>query len=131
MVFRFIERVQILQKKAIGKMKKSRRVLVILCIIIVLATLFGCSVFDNVLYETSRDEVLESPGGEYTLTLRYDYVSRPFIFKENRLIYEYDGPGFNETVSWGIEWVAENEIVLYYDDVKDEYDEEYYIVIEE
>lgn len=34
-----------------------------------------------------------------------------------------------ETVHFGVEWLSENQIRLNYDDLNDEYDEEYIIAI--
>lgn len=50
-----------------------------LCIL-VLFVLTGCTT-SEIEYETSRDEVIYSPSGNYSITLRYDYVSRPYILK--------------------------------------------------
>lgn len=55
-----------------------------LCIL-VLFTLTGCTT-SEIEYETSRDEVIYSPSGNYSITLRYDYVSRPYIFKDDTLV---------------------------------------------
>ena len=83
----------------------------------------------NVNYETSRDEIIYSPSGEYFITLRYDHVSRPYIFKDNKLIFETNRAGFNETVNFKVEWKSENEILLYID--KEKYkDDRYNIIIE-
>lgn len=56
-----------------------------LCIL-VLFVLTGCTT-SEIEYETSRDEVIYSPSGNYSITLRYDYVSRPYIFKDDTLVY--------------------------------------------
>lgn len=76
--------------------------------------LTGCN-NEKVKYDTSRDELIQSPNGEYSITLRYDYVSRPYIFKDNKLIFETNKPGFNETVYFKVKWESENEILLYID----------------
>lgn len=56
----------------------------VLCIL-VLFVLTGCTT-SEIEYETSRDEVIYSPSGNYSITLRYDYVSRPYIFKDDTLV---------------------------------------------
>ena len=72
--------------------------------------LSGCA---NLKYDTDRDEVIQSPDESYSLTIRYDYVSRPDIYKDGKRIFEYSGSGFMENVYWDIEWVSDNEIMLY------------------
>ena len=67
-----------------------------LCIL-VLFVLTGCTT-SEIEYETSRDEVIYSPSGNYSITLRYDYVSRPYIFKDDTLVFETNKPGYNETL---------------------------------
>lgn len=84
--------------------------------------------FDN------AEEVYTSPGGTCTIVVKYDLVSRPDVFKKGVLwdkkIWDYPGPGFMETVHFNVEWLSENQIRLYYNDVsKDNYNEEYIITI--
>ena len=52
------------------------------------------------------------------------------MWQNGKLIYKYDGPGFNETVDWYIKWLSENEILLYYHSSNERYNEEYHIIID-
>lgn len=85
---------------------------------------------ENLKYEVNRDKTFKFPNGKHQITLRYDYASRPYVFKNGKLIYKYDGPGFNETVDWYIKWLSENEILLYYHSSNERYNEEYHIIID-
>ena len=96
--------------------------------------LFGSFIFfiingDSIKYETSRDKIIYSPSGDYYITLRYDYVSRPYIFKDNKLIFETNRPGFTQTVDFEVEWKSENEILLYYDLDDKKYKDDIYDII--
>ena len=66
-------------------MKKK---LVVASIVIILIIELFRTIEDNLKYDTSRDKVIKSPSGKHSITLRYDYVSRPYIFKNNKLIFE-------------------------------------------
>lgn len=61
----------------------------------ILFVLSGCSI-NEIKYD--REEIMQSPSDEYSITLKYDYVSRPYIFKDNKMIFKYDGSEFNEIV---------------------------------
>lgn len=112
-------------------MKKIIEITLVMIILISgLFLLTGCNI-DKVKYETSRDEVLQSPNGEYSITLRYDYLSRPYIFKDNKLIFETNKPGFSETVYFKVKWESENKILLYIDMNSEKYkNDKYYISID-
>lgn len=112
-------------------MKKITYIVSILVLLISgLFLLTGCN-NEKGKYEISRDEVLQSPNGKYSITLRYDYVSRPYIFKDNKLIFETNKPGFTETVRFKVKWESDNKILLYIDSSKEKYkDERYYISID-
>lgn len=98
-------------------------------LISVLYILTGCN-NEKEKYEVKRDEIIQSPNGEYSITLRYDYESRPYIFKDNKLIFETNKPGFNETVSFKVKWESGNKILLYIDSNLEKYkNEKYYINI--
>ena len=97
-----------------------------LCIL-VLFVLTGCTT-SEIEYETSRDEVIYSPSGNYSITLRYDYVSRPYIFKDDTLVFETNKPGYNETVYFKVEWESEDEIFLYIESDNDKYSNEKYFI---
>lgn len=104
-------------------MKKSN-IILILFISSIFLLLSGCS---SIKYETSRDRIIVSPNKSYSLTLRYDNVSRPFIFKDGELIYEYKGSGFTETVYFNIKWISDDEILLYLESPqKEKYSKEEY-----
>jgi len=110
-------------------MKKIVYIVSILVLLISgLFLLTGCSIKD-LKYETSRDKIIYSPSGEYYITLRYDYVSRPYIFKDNKLIFKTNRPGFTETVDFEVEWKSENEIFLYYDLDNEKYKDDRYNII--
>jgi len=88
----------------------------------------------TILFGYEEEEVHTSPEGTNTVIVKYDLVSRPDVFKKGRLwdkkIWDYPGKGFMETVHFGVEWLSESEILLTYDDVThDENDEEYIIRI--
>lgn len=69
-------------------MKKKLVIALIVIILIIGLFLLFRTINDNLKYDTSRDKVIKSPSGKYSITLRYDYVSRPYIFKNNKLIFE-------------------------------------------
>ena len=48
-----------------------------------------------------------------------------------RRVTTYPSAGFMETVSFGVEWLSENQFRMTYDDKDDEFDEEYIITIPE
>lgn len=81
----------------------------------------------------AEEEVFTSPQGSNTIVVKYDFVCRPDVFKQGWLwdekIWSYPKGGFMETVHFGVEWLSENQIRLDYDDLNDEYDEEYIITI--
>lgn len=104
-------------------------VLILVLLISGLSLLTGCS-NDKIKYETSRDQIFKSPNGKYTITLRYDKMSRPYIFKDNKLIFKTNKPGFNEMVYFKVKWESENEILLYIDMDSEKYkNDKYYIRI--
>lgn len=113
-------------------MKKKLIISLIIGIVVIIGVfLLFRTISDNLKYEASRDEVIKSPSGQYSITLRYDYVSRPYIFKDNKLIFETNEGGFNENVFFKVEWQSENEILLYIDMNKEKYkNDRYYITID-
>lgn len=72
-----------------------------------------------------------SPQKTNTVIVEYDMLSRPTVLKKgllwNKKIWQYQGAGFMETVSFHLEWLSENKICLSYDDKNDEFDEAYVI----
>ena len=85
------------------------------------------------LFQNTEQEVFTSPQGTNTIIVQYDFVSRPTIYKKTwlgkRKIWAYPGSGFMETVHFGVEWLSEDEIKVNYDDLDDEYDEEFIVAI--
>lgn len=88
----------------------------------------------DALFVASR-EVFVSPQGTNTIIIEYDHVCRPYVYQKTwygkREIWTYPGSGFMETVSFGVEWLSENQFRMTYDDKNDEFDEEYIITIPE
>lgn len=68
-----------------------KKILIIIVIFIILLLLSIFFIKENLKYEINRDKTFKSPSGKYQITLRYDYASRPYIFKNKKLIYKYDG----------------------------------------
>ncbi len=112
-------------------MKKIIEITLVMIILISgLFLLTGCN-NEKIKYDTSRDEVIQSPNGENSITLRYDTQSRPYIFKDNKLIFETNKPGFSENVCFKVKWESENKILLYIDMNSEKYkNDKYYISID-
>ena len=53
-----------------------------------------------------------NPNGTNTITVKYDYLSRPSVYKGNKKIFSYNGPGYMESVYYDVEWVSEDELIL-------------------
>ncbi len=74
-----------------------------------------------------------SPKGTNSFIVKYDFVSRPAIFKRgffrDKKIWEYPNSGFMETITFEPEWLSETQIRFTYDDKNDEFDEEFIITI--
>lgn len=109
-----------------GKMKKM-----IVVFIIVFCILSFMAVNNN---KTGVErEIIASPKGDTTIVVKYDFFSRPSIYKKgiifNKEIWRYKGSGFMETVHFGVEWLSEKQIKVTYDDKNDEYDEEFIVNI--
>lgn len=83
------------------------------------------------LFGYDKEVTYTSPEGTYTIVIKYDYVSRPDVFKKgllwDKMIWDYPNPGFMETVRFDVEWLSENQILLH----NDAYDEEHIITISE
>jgi len=108
----------------------SRKGMISLIIVAAMVFMFrGCS--NHLIYD--GQEIHTSPEGTNTLVICYDFVCRPTIYKKgwlrNKKIWDYPGRGFMETVRFNVEWLSEDKIRFTYDDVDDEFDEEYMIVI--
>lgn len=74
-----------------------------------------------------------SPQGTNSFIVKYDFASRPAIFKRgffrDKKIWEYPNSGFMETVTFEPEWLSETQIRFTYDDKNNEFDEEFIITI--
>ena len=81
------------------------------------------------LFRSCCDAVFVAPLGTNTVIVEYDHVCRPSVYQKTwfgkKEIWTYPRGGFMETVSFGVEWLS--QFKLTYDDVRDEYDEEYII----
>ena len=66
----------------------------------------------NALLVASREEFV-SPRGTNTVVIEYDHVCRPYVYQKTwygkREIWTYPKGGFMETVSFGVEWLSENQ----------------------
>lgn len=81
----------------------------VLLIIAIMCMLSGCEYQD-------RKYVSTSPNGENTITIKYDFASRPILFYDDKKIWEYPNSGFNEEAFFYIEWESEDTFTLKYDD---------------
>ena len=78
------------------------------CIIIIFAlSVAACS---------GRKEKYSSPNGENTITVEYDLVSRPHVIYNGKVIWKYEGNGFNEEAYFQVEWIDEDTVKLIYSD---------------
>lgn len=111
-------------------MIKRFQYIVGLAVLLLVIFLFrGCC---DALFVASR-EVFVSPQGTKTIIIEYDHVCRPYVYQKTwygkREIWTYPKSGFMETVSFGMEWLSENQFRMTYDDKNDEFDEVYIITI--
>lgn len=91
-------------------------------IILIIILLFGVGrCMFNMRYDLERSEEFTSPSGQTTLALRYDYVSRPYLFYKGDMVFAYDKAGFAENSFFDVEWMTEKEIRLYCVQFKEEY----------
>ena len=79
---------------------------VFVLVMLVICMLSGCG------YD--REDVFTSPAGTNTVTIKYDYVSRPTLFYHGEKIWEYPNSGFDEEVYFYIEWESEDTFILKY-----------------
>ena len=103
------------------------KVIKIASVIILLIGLVKCGLYlKNDFGYDNRDKEFISPTGQTKVLLRYDFVSRPFLFYNGELIFSYERSGFMENVFFDIEWISEMKVRLY----TEQYDEEYFITLE-
>lgn len=111
-----------------GNLKTVRNLCILMLLLLTIFLFRSCRSF-GYDFEFSYT----SPQGTNTIIVKYDFVSRPTIFKRGFLwdkkIWEYPNSGFMETVTFGVEWLSENQIRFFYDDSQEEYDEEYILTI--
>lgn len=105
----------------------------ILCITFMLVCVMLAAMY-RADYENRKQEAYTSPQGTNTITVKYDFVSRPSVYKKrgfwNSKIWDYPNSGFMETVHFKLEWLSENQIRFTYSDIENhKYDEEYIITI--
>lgn len=63
-------------------------------------------------YDTSVTKMFTSEDGQTTVTVKQDFVSRPFVFYDGELVYSYSGSGFMENVFWSVTFVDRDTIIL-------------------
>lgn len=111
------------------KSKRFKYIAGLAALLLVICLFRSCC---DALFVASR-EVFVSPQGTNTIIIEYDHVCRPYVYQKTwyrkREIWTYPGSGFMETVSFGVEWLPEDEFQMIYDDKDDEFDEEYIITI--
>ncbi len=111
---------------------KSRRIKHIILLAALFLVFCFCRSCCNVLFVSYR-ESYTSPQGTNTIIVEYDHVCRPYVYKKTwfgkKHIWTYPGGGFMETVFFSVEWLSEDEVRMTYDDLDDEYDEEFIITI--
>lgn len=114
------------------RMIKSRRKKHIALLAVFFLVIYLCRDCCNALFVSCR-EIYTSPQGTNMVIVEYDHVCRPYVYKKTwygkKHIWTYPGGGFMETVSFGVEWLSEDEVRMIYDDLDDEYDEEFIITI--
>ena len=64
----------------------------------------------------NRKAIYKSPEGTKRITVKYDFVSRPSVIYKGDKIWEYEGAGFMEDVSFEVEWLSENSFLMKYND---------------
>lgn len=115
------------------KRKYIKYIFFLLMLLFIIFLYRSCNSFFGSSYD--REFTYTSPEGTNTIVVKYDFVSRPSVFKKgvsgDEKIWTYPNNGFNETVSFHVEWLSENQIRLIYNDKHDEFDEEYIITIPE
>ena len=84
-----------------------KRIITLCIICLITFSLIACG---------NREEKDTSPNGENTITIKYDFVSRPSVFYKGECIWEYPGRGFNEEVFFDVEWIDDDTIKLTYND---------------
>ncbi len=84
-----------------------KRIIALYVLFIIACSLIACS---------NREDKFTSPSGENTITIKYDYASRPSVYYKGDCIWEYPGSGFNEEAIFNVEWIDDDTIKLIYND---------------
>ena len=80
-------------------------------------------------YDSGLEKTFRSPSGDKEVTVKQDYVSRPDVYYKDECIFEYQRSGFNESVGWDVQWISDDEILLYVaSPAKDKYADEKYTI---
>ena len=95
-----------LMKRKLSKAVKPVSVAVIASV--AAGILAGCSSL-----EYPKEATFKSPSGDKKVVVKQDWVCRPDVYYGKECIFEYDRQGFMEEVVWEVEWVSEDEIILY------------------
>lgn len=107
-------------------MDKNRRttaftILTAFCLIGMLF-ITGCNSYDDALTQE-----FTSPEKTHMVVVKYDFAGRPDVFLKNgKQIFKYSKQGFMETVRFDVEWLSEDEFILYLD--PEQYADEKYTV---
>lgn len=69
-----------------------------------------------IILSGNRKAIYKSPEGTNRITVKYDFVSRPSVIYKGNTIWEYQGAGFMEDVSFDIDWISEDSFYIRYED---------------
>ena len=111
------------------KIKKIfKRVILIFIGGFIVLYLIAC-LCDYLKYDSGLEKTFRSPSGDKEVTVKQDYVSRPDVYYKGECIFEYERSGFMETVGWDVQWISDDEILLYVaSPAKDKYADEKYTI---
>ncbi|MEO1770734.1 hypothetical protein [Candidatus Enterococcus ferrettii] len=102
-------------------MRKYSKILLVFILIIGFFFVYTV-MFRKLRYESKFDQSFVSPNNETKIFVRYDYISRPSVFLENgKEIFNYEGPGFMETIQFDVEWLEGDTFILYNNQVNERY----------
>ena len=101
-------------------------------IIAATAILVAVIVITAIWPSDNRKNSYSSPNKTNSVTVSYDFASRPSVIYKGKTIWEYPGSGFNEEVFFDVLWQSEDTFILRYDDESHngKYAEEYLITLE-
>lgn len=112
-------------------MKKTSAKPILMTIAVILAS---SAVLLSNFSVSGQTDSFSSPNGKTHILVKYDFVSRPTVYKKeglifNKKLWSYEGAGFTETVWFEPEWISDTEFIFRYDDKNDEFDEEFLIKV--